>query len=300
LRRWLIYALAPRDGKAKALGIKLLLFGPEYVGKTCLVGTLTGDSYEEKLATEGSDMHICNTSNWEKISSSEVLDRLHNKYLSDLKETAKSHSQYTKDIIDAQTTTNVSLIPTPKPSVFRRAFKLFTLKSKTPATSHKRDQPKPLQQVHTVTADVPTVDADEIKGAKAANKFDDDNSIDVTILDFAGQLLYHSTHSVFIRKDNIIMVVFNASRPLSSNVKVRSSTLRSNPITNSQTVHFWMKTVHSFAISMETKMISQLFFQQLFLLLPMLIYLEILLRKSKKKLSSNLQMSWKASHMLFI
>jgi len=237
------YALALRDGKARALGVKLLLFGPEYVGKTCLVGTLTGDPYEEKTATEGSDMHICNTSNWEKISSNEVLVRLQSKYLSDLKETANSQTQYAKDITGAEkTATSVSLNPTPKPSVFRRVFKLFTPRSKTPAVSHKKDQ---LQQVQGATANVPTVDTNEIKSAKAAEIFADENSIDVTILDFAGQLLYHSSHSIFIRKDNVIMVVFNASRPLSSNVKVRSSTLRSDPMTNSQNVHFWMKTVHS-------------------------------------------------------
>ena len=239
------YALALRDGKAKALGIKLLLFGPEYVGKTCLVATLTGDPYKEQMATEGSDMHVCNTSNWEKISSDEVLDRLQSKYLSDLKETAKGQTQIAKDIVGAEATTGATasaLQPEPKLSVFRRAFKLFKPRSKAQAAYHKRDQSKSL---HTATADVPTIDADEIKDAKAADVFDNDNSIDVTILDFAGQLLYHSTHSVFIRKDNVIMVVFNASRPLSSNVKVRSSTLRSDPMTNSQNVHFWMKTVHS-------------------------------------------------------
>ena len=239
------YSLALRDGKARALGIKLLLFGPEYVGKTCLVATLTGDPYEEQMATEGSDMHVCNTSNWEKISSDEVLHRLQSKYLSDLRQTAKGQTQSAKDIIGAESTTSAavsSLKPKPKPSVFHKVFKLFIPGSKVQAVDHKRDQSKPL---HTANADVPTIDTNEIKAAKAAVIFDDDNSIDVTILDFAGQLLYHSTHSVFIRKDNVIMVVFNASRPLSSNVKVRSSTLRSDPMTNSQNVHFWMKTVHS-------------------------------------------------------
>ena len=239
------YSLALRDGKARALGIKLLLFGPEYVGKTCLVATLTGDPYEEQMATEGSDMHVCNTSNWEKISSDEVLHRLQSKYLSDLRQTAKGQTQSAKDIIGAESTTSAaasSLKPKPKPSVFHKVFKLFTPGSKVQAVNHKRDQSKPL---HSANADVPTIDTNEIKGAKAAVIFNDDNSIDVTILDFAGQLLYHSTHSVFIRKDNVIMVVFNASRPLSSNVKVRSSTLRSDPMTNSKNVHFWMKTVHS-------------------------------------------------------
>ena len=210
------YSLALRDGKARALGIKLLLFGPEYVGKTCLVATLTGDPYEEQMATEGSDMHVCNTSNWEKISSDEVLHRLQSKYLSDLRQTAKGQAQSAKDIIGAQSTTSAaasSLKPKPKPSVFHKVFKLFRPESKIQAVNHKRDQSKPL---HTANADVPTIDTNEIKGAKAAVIFDDDNSIDVTILDFAGQLLYHSTHSVFIRKDNVIMVVFNASRSLSS------------------------------------------------------------------------------------
>ena len=228
------YALALQDGKAKALGIKLLLFGPEFVGKTCLVATLTGSPYEEKLATEGSDMHICNTSDWEKISSDEAICRLQNKFLSDLKVSAESRTQSAKDMIEGQATTSVapsSFESKPKPDDFHRAFKTYA----TPTSQAQAQQSKP----------IPTVDADDIKGAKAANVFNDKNSIDVTILDFAGQLIYHSTHSVFIRKDNVIMVIFNASRPLSSNVKVRSSTLRSDPMTNSQNVHFWMKTVHS-------------------------------------------------------
>lgn len=65
------------------------------------------------------------------------------------------------------------------------------------------------------------------------------------ILDFAGQTQYHNTHSAFIRKENIIMVVFNASQPLSQNVKLRSGTLKSDTMTNSQSIHYWMKTIHS-------------------------------------------------------
>ena len=42
----------------------------------------------------------------------------------------------------------------------------------------------------------------------------------------------------------MIMVIFNASQPLEKNVKVRSSTLHGNQMTNSEHIHFWMKTVH--------------------------------------------------------
>ena len=81
--------------------------------------------------------------------------------------------------------------------------------------------------------------------AKAIKTIKMKGGIDVTILDFAGQVQYHNTHGVFIRKGNVIMVVFNASEPLEKNVKVRSSTLQGNQMTNSQNIHFWMKTVHS-------------------------------------------------------
>ena len=65
------------------------------------------------------------------------------------------------------------------------------------------------------------------------------------MLDFAGQVQYHNTHSAFVRKENVIMVVFNASLPLSKNVKLRSSTLQGDSMMYSQNIHFWMKTVHS-------------------------------------------------------
>ena len=39
--------LALRNGKAKALGIKLLLFGAKNVGKTCVAASLVGDPFEE-------------------------------------------------------------------------------------------------------------------------------------------------------------------------------------------------------------------------------------------------------------
>ena len=93
----------------------------------------------------------------------------------------------------------------------------------------------------------PAVEVEEIQEATATvgTYVQVQDGIDVTILDFAGQVQYHNTHSAFIRKENVILVVFNASQPLSQNVKVRSSTLKSDAMTNSQNIHFWMKTVHS-------------------------------------------------------
>ncbi|XP_065893921.1 uncharacterized protein [Dysidea avara] len=234
------YSLALQQGKAKALGIKLLLFGPEFVGKTCLVSTLVGDPYQEERATEGADMSILNTSNWTKITADQVSDRLQEKFLRDLKESAKSHTE----VATGEKMPEKAIhypdelspgIPTARPTFLKKAMNFISPRKKDLPTKYSAPTPKL------------KLDTSEIKQAMKAPSIDlgDEDGIDVTILDFAGQIMYHSTHSVFIRKDNIIMVVFNASQPLSSNVKVRSSTLRSDPMTNSQNVHFWMKTVHS-------------------------------------------------------
>ena len=198
--------MALRDGKSKALGIKLLLFGAEYVGKTCVAATLVDDPFQDTSATQGADVQICNTCNWKKITKEEATERLQNEFHSKLKTCAES-----------KMTTSVE------------------------QAASNADKILPL----------PTVDTEDFKAVKvvkagASRVFKIRGGINVTMLDFAGQVQYHNTHSVFIRKENVIMVVFNASLPLSKNVKVRSSTpLREDEMTNSENIHFWMKTVHS-------------------------------------------------------
>ena len=228
------YTLALSKGRAKALGIKLLLFGPEFVGKSCLVSTLVGDPYKDEKATEGADMSILNTKNWEKVSSECFSDRLQEKYFRYLKESAKDHRESAVKHEVGFSVMRASWIgPTNiLPYIGMGINFISPWKIASSTKSEKRG---------------PKLDASEIQQAMKASSIDlgDKDDIDVTILDFAGQIMYHSTHSAFIRKENIIMVVFNASQPLSSNVKVRSSTLRSDPMTNSENVHFWMKTVHS-------------------------------------------------------
>ena len=193
--------MALRDGKSKAVGIKLLLFGAEYVGKTCVAATLVNDPFQDTSATQGADIQICNTCNWKKITKEEATERLQNEFHSKL--TICAESKMTTSVEQAASNTD-EILP------------------------------------------LPTVDTADIKAVKevkagASRVFKIRGGINVTMLDFAGQVQYHNTHSVFIRKENVIMVVFNASLPLSKNVKVRSSTpLRQDEMTNSQNIHFWM------------------------------------------------------------
>ena len=212
-------ALALRDGKSKAFGIKLLLVGAEYVGKTCVAATLVDDPFQECTATQGADIQICTTSDWQKLSPQQYSEKLKTDYLNSLTSCAESKTSTAEANVSAK-----EIIQSPS------------------AEERRQD----------TSADVtlPNVEAQDYQEAKAVKAkaiktIKMKGGIDVTILDFAGQVQYHNTHGIFIRKGNVIMVVFNASQPLEKNVKVRSSTLQGNQMTNSENVHFWMKTVHS-------------------------------------------------------
>jgi len=211
----LAYSLALREGKAKAFGVKVSLIGAENVGKTCVAATLVGDPFQESGPTEGVDLSITDTSNWKKITQTRVCHSLQAEYLTNLKTCAESKKNAAKDLSDLK--------------------------------NHNEVDTNTTEAEYTPKQQIPTVDIAEIKKANATamNIIQNKKGKNVTILDYAGQAQYHSTHSVFIRKENVIMVVFNASQRLSTNVKVRSSTLRSHPMSYSQNIHFWMNTVHS-------------------------------------------------------
>ena len=225
-------ALALRDGTAKALGMKLLLFGAENVGKTCVTATLVGDPFQENSATKGADISICNAADWKKVTKEEVHQRLQIEYLSNLAICTESNTTSAKASISAE----------------KESESISTKQVTPPRLAEKEQQGR---SNSAAKLPLPQVAAEEMAEVRAAKEkgvtkvFKMRNSINVTILDFAGQVQYHNTHSIFVRKDNVIMIVFNASQPLSANVKVRSSTLQNDPMTYSQNIHFWMKTVHS-------------------------------------------------------
>ena len=204
------------------MGIRLLLFGAEFVGKTCVAATLVDDPFQECSATQGADVQICNASNWRKITKKDLTERLQSEYLRNLTISAESMTA------TATTTVNAKDVQLPLDDVKKES-------------ASNTDFTLPLPEVKP--EDIKAVKGAKSKGFMKVIKMI--GGIDVTILDFAGQVQYHNTHSVFIKKDNIIMVVFNAAQPLSGKVKARPGTSKENPMTNSENIHFWMKTVHS-------------------------------------------------------
>ena len=183
-----------------------------------------GEPFEEYEATEGADLAICNTSNWVKISQESASERLQNKFLSNLNSCADDkivaskkdfNERYSsaKNLGKKEGHTKGHVQGSSKRSFFTNVVHLFR-SSKKPQHSDD-DSVTPPETVATHKQEPLAVNEEEIQQAKFAAFIDaqEEDGVDVTILDLAGQLLYHNTHSAFIRKQNIIMVVFNASQP---------------------------------------------------------------------------------------
>ena len=99
----------------------------------------------------------------------------------------------------------------------------------------------------------------DLEQAKAAVLVDDDG-INVAIWDCASQSVYHGLHSMFLREDNVAMIVFDTSQDLHDPTQGRNVirdpyTEKSvNPTrTGTETVCYWLKVIHSICHKDDTK-----------------------------------------------
>ncbi|XP_065911266.1 probable serine/threonine-protein kinase pats1 [Dysidea avara] len=199
-------------GEANPSGISIYVLGQKKAGKSCLVSTLLGDKFEERIATRGADVDVC-TSNWSRIDKAGILEKLQKLFHTKLKVTAEIK-------ISA-----------------KRVEPLST-------ASNKRELQQSLPEL-------PAAVKADLEQAKAAVLVDDDG-INVVIWDFAGQSVYHGLHSMFLKEDNLAMVVFDASQNLHDSTQGRNVvrdpyTEKSvNPTTTgAETVCYWLKAIHS-------------------------------------------------------
>ena len=213
------YALALKEGLADSFSLRMLVFGPENSGKTSLVATLVEDKFEVRPATQGAEIQVCTiyTDNWHKCAPQDIVRKLNQQYFYQLNIQADEHIDTAS--LQAQSFSSAS------PS----------LRGATVTTSLK----------------MPEMHKEEIKLAKAiqseSTRFFTEDEFCGVIWDFAGQTRYLTTHSIFIRRNNMVFVVFKASCDLSEAVKAREEDkLSRNPVaTCCEIIHHWLQTVHS-------------------------------------------------------
>ena len=219
------FRLAMRDGVAKSSSFRICVFGPENSGKTCLVSTLFDEEFFSHEATQGADVNICTiyANNWNRCTAQEMAEKLQLQFFHNLKTSAKEQIK------------SPSLETSSAAGKIGFASKLKAVFSKSHATTASK--------LHKA----PEVKPEIIKQAKSIKIFSQDGFTAV-VWDFAGQIQYLSTHTVFIRKNNVVFIVFKASCELSELIKPRPGDQKSVPSSNAthfEVIHYWLQTVTS-------------------------------------------------------
>ena len=208
-------SLALKDGVDKSSSVTIYVLGQQKAGKTCLVGSLLGDTFVEQIGTHGADVDVCKifASKWSRLKRGEVSQKLQKKYYGKLKVTAqiKISAEQQQPVLKAQ-----------------NRQELLKSLSKLPKA---------------VKAD--------LEQAKTAVLIDDDG-INAIIWDFAGQTVYYGLHSMFLKEDNVAMIVFDASQPLQDPVMGRgyhkdpyTQESISPATTGCDSVCYWLQSIHS-------------------------------------------------------
>ena len=208
-------SLALKDGEANSSSVTIYVLGQQNSGKSCLIASLLGDEFEEKISTQGADIDVCQifASKWSRLKKGEVSKVLQKKYYGKLKVTAQ-----------------IKISAEQQQPVFKAQNRQQLLESLP-------ELPKAVQA--------------DLEQAKTAVLIDDDG-INAIIWDFAGQSVYYGLHSMFLKEDNVAMIVFDASQHLQDPVKDRdrhkdpyTQKSISPTTTGCETVCYWLQSIHS-------------------------------------------------------
>ena len=211
----LAYAISLKFGKALSRELQVLMVGAENGGKTCLIASFLGEAFiEGQKATEGADTEVCKIycQNWSRINLSDMTVHLHHQFISQFKLNAL------KAVASSSEQTSVAFSSSEKGSP-----------TKVPITENL---PQP-----------PTTDIQE---ASSYTPKSDPDSLNAVVWDFAGQVIFHNTHSIFISESGVPVITFNASMKLSDDIAIREGAVPPAECrTIIQSIHYWLQVVDS-------------------------------------------------------
>ena len=221
-----------KQGLDQSRNFQLLLVGAENTGKTSLISSFLEEEFVEgQSATEGVDVAVCKVycKDWVKISHSDKSKLLCNQFSDQCK------GNVLKTIADSSipSLSEPLYSPTIKESTFTHADVLFTTVplAKSMMTSHHSGSSSKPHSQHMQEA------------SSQAIQFDSNSPI-ASLWDFAGQTVFHNSHSVFISDSGVTVITFNASMELTDNITPRLPQLpECHTIISS--IHYWLQVVNS-------------------------------------------------------
>lgn len=211
----LAFSYALKYGKAFCRELQVLMVGAENSGKSCLIASFLDEAFVEgQPATDGADIEVCKIfcKNWSRMKLSDMTVHLHDHFISQFKKNAIKALPSSSD--------KKSTVPTDSKERFPSVLTLT------------ESLPQPQQQdVHEATSYTETTDPDELNAV---------------VWDFAGQVIFHNTHSIFISENGVPVITFNASMNLTDEVAVREgAALPAECRTIISSIHYWLQVVNS-------------------------------------------------------
>ena len=233
-----------KQGLDQSRNFQLLLVGAENTGKTSLISSFLGEEYvEEQSATKGVDIAVCQVydKDWVRISHSDKSIILHSQF------SDQCRTSILKKIADS------SIPSSPQPSSHRpllreygsaRSDLLFTSAPLTEsmmgpsASDIDKDSFKPQTQRMR-------------KASLKAAQYNSD-SLTASLWDFAGQTVFHNSHSVFISDGGVSVIIFNSSMELTDKIIPREGSFQPPEcLTIISSIHYWLQVVNSVCLVKE-------------------------------------------------
>ena len=246
------YSLAMKQGLDQSRNFQLLLVGAENTGKTSLISSFLGEQFVEgQSATKGTDIEVCKVycKDWIRISHSDKSNILHSQF------TEQCRENVLKKLADSPLKMSVSLFPkssycTPpkKPSITYSDV-LFTT---VPLTkSIMSPSPTKSSITHSTSSALvhrsALISANRIGGYSHKLHLQDIQDVPIASLwDFAGQVIFHNSHSVFISDGGVCIITFNASMQLTEKIISREGSPQPPECcTVISSIHYWLQSVNS-------------------------------------------------------
>ena len=188
------------------------MVGSENTGKTCLIASYLGEEFvEQQKATAGADTEVCKIycENWSRINISDMTMHLHKQFI--------------------------------------RQFKKSSLKA-MPSSSDQKSIPSssekgPFAKVQLMEK-LPQPHPTDIQEASSYTPTNDPDSLNAVVWDFAGQVIFHNTHSMFISESGVPVITFNASMKLTDDIIVREGAIPpAECCTIIEGIHYWLQVV---------------------------------------------------------
>ena len=254
------------DGTLPIVDPRVVLLGCEGSGKTSLIDTFVGNSFQDTPATEGADqmkISVTTAANWELMNEKQKIydlkkqTLLESEFFLSIRECCRSLNIPQSVLSSSTVTTTVkpvqhatiatmpahaksstaSDIPIPSPSANRQAI-AEPPKSRQVHSGHHHVHSSAKEKLVFITKE-------EFQELKIMTEKYDPKKRYIHLWDFAGQQIFQHTHGLFVSEEVVCLIVFNAGRSLYEVPRRRYANDVTPAKSTIKVICYWMELISS-------------------------------------------------------